>query len=66
MVTTPDLSHANSQYRIDDDAALRHKVDEALTVYDEYVKGRQPNEPAGLNGTKEEDAPKAEDADASA
>jgi hypothetical protein len=35
-------------------------------VYDEYVKGRVPNEPAGLNGTKEEDAPKAEDADASA
>ncbi|OCT45033.1 Polyadenylate-binding protein, cytoplasmic and nuclear [Cladophialophora carrionii] len=51
---------------IDEEAALRAKVDEALTVYDEYVKGRQTSEPAGPNGTKEEDAPKAEGAEASA
>jgi polyadenylate-binding protein len=52
--------------RIDDDAALRSKVDEAMTVYDEYVKGRAGGEPASLNGTKDEDSSKAEGAEATA
>ncbi|KIW86107.1 polyadenylate-binding protein, cytoplasmic and nuclear [Fonsecaea pedrosoi CBS 271.37] len=51
---------------IDDDNALRAKVDEALTVYDEYVKGRQTAGEGGPNGTKEEDASKAEGAEATA
>ncbi|KAL2444158.1 Polyadenylate-binding protein, cytoplasmic and nuclear [Exophiala dermatitidis] len=49
---------------VDDDAALRSKVDEALRVYDDYMKSR--NAEAGPNGTKEEEAPKAEGAEASA
>ncbi|CAN8097685.1 unnamed protein product [Discula destructiva] len=32
---------------IDDDAALRAKVDEAMNVYDEYVKTNQPEEAEG-------------------
>ena len=32
--------------RIDDDAALRAKVDEALTVYDEYIKNKGEGESA--------------------
>lgn len=56
-----------------DDAALREKVDEALTVYDEYLKshsangedagppgGQQPNGTENLNPSVEE----AKDADA--
>lgn len=35
------MNSANSApNRVDDDAALRAKVDEALTVYDEYVKNK--------------------------
>ncbi|OAP62979.1 polyadenylate-binding protein, cytoplasmic and nuclear [Fonsecaea erecta] len=51
---------------IDDDNALRSKVDEALTVYDEYVKGRQSTSEGGPNGTKEEDGSKTEGAEATA
>lgn len=29
-------------HRLDDDEALRAKVDEALTVYDEYMKNKGP------------------------
>ncbi|KIW90721.1 polyadenylate-binding protein, cytoplasmic and nuclear [Cladophialophora bantiana CBS 173.52] len=50
---------------IDDDSALRAKVEEALTVYDEYVKGRQ-TAGDGPNGTKEEDGSKAEGGEATA
>ncbi|EXJ76729.1 uncharacterized protein A1O5_01237 [Cladophialophora psammophila CBS 110553] len=50
---------------IDDDSALRAKVEEALTVYDEYVKGRQTTGD-GPNGTKEEDGSKAEGGEATA
>lgn len=32
--------------RIDDESALRAKVDEAMTVYDEYVKTKSDDEPA--------------------
>lgn len=49
--------------RIDDDEALRAKVQEALTVYDEYMKNR-PTE--GANGTKEEDGAQADSAEATA
>ena len=38
-------------HRVDDDEALKSKVNEALTVYDEYMKGRQ----GGANGKKEEE-----------
>ncbi|EXJ94178.1 hypothetical protein A1O1_02571 [Capronia coronata CBS 617.96] len=48
---------------VDDDAALRSKVDEALRVYDDYMKSRSEGAP---NGTKEEEAPKAETAEATA
>lgn len=48
--------------RVDDDAALRAKVDEALSVYDDYMKSRAE----GPNGTKEEDGSKAEGVEANA
>jgi hypothetical protein len=38
-------------FRVDDDAALRSKVDEALTVYDDYMKTKAKD---GPNGTQEE------------
>lgn len=41
---------------VDDDAALRSKVDEALAVYDDYMKSRAKE---GPNGTKEEEAGEA-------
>ncbi|KIV93776.1 hypothetical protein PV10_04964 [Exophiala mesophila] len=44
---------------VDDDAALRSKVDEALSVYDDYMK-TQPTTTGGPNGNKEDEAPKAE------
>jgi len=44
---------ANSCDSVDDDAALRSKVDEALAVYDDYMKTKKDG---GANGTKEEDA----------
>jgi polyadenylate-binding protein len=42
--------------RIEDDAALRAKVDEALVVYDEYVRNKASaeNEPTNDGGTKGE------------
>ncbi|RCI16904.1 hypothetical protein L249_2721 [Ophiocordyceps polyrhachis-furcata BCC 54312] len=42
---------------IEDEAALKAKVDEALTVYDEYIKGQSGPGPDGLEGKKDE-APK--------
>jgi polyadenylate-binding protein len=50
--------------RVDDDAALRSKVDEALSVYDDYMKSRGGE--SGPNGTKEEEASKGEGAEATA
>jgi len=58
------FAFTNQMYRVDDDAALRSKVDEALRVYDDYMKSRSGE--AGPNGTKEEEAPKAENAEATA
>lgn len=49
--------------RVDDDTALRAKVDEALSVYDDYMKSRSTD---GPNGTKEEDGSKAEGPEATA
>ncbi|RMZ76353.1 hypothetical protein DV738_g5024, partial [Chaetothyriales sp. CBS 135597] len=39
---------------VDDDAALRSKVDEALAVYDDYLKSKSKD---GANGAKEEENP---------
>ena len=41
---------------VDDDAALRSKVDEALAVYDDYMKSKSKE---GPNGTKEEESGEA-------
>jgi len=38
---------------IGDDAALRNKVQEALTVYDEYVKTKPGDEEPTKNGTSD-------------
>ena len=43
-------------YRVDDDTALRSKVDEALAVYDDYMKSKAKE---GPNGTKEEEGAEA-------
>lgn len=47
---------------VDDDNALRAKVDEAMTVYDEYVKnkGGEAEAPAGSTGKLEESTKGAE------
>ncbi|KAI9741147.1 MAG: Protein phosphatase PP2A regulatory subunit B [Cirrosporium novae-zelandiae] len=37
---------------VDDDAALRAKVDEAISVYDEYIKGKVPEDANGETGEK--------------
>lgn len=39
-------------FRLDDDEALRSKVDEALSVYDEYMKNKDEGE-AGESKPKE-------------
>ena len=39
-------------FRLDDDEALRGKVDEALSVYDEYMKNKDEGE-AGESKPKE-------------
>lgn len=42
----------NFFYSLDDEPALRAKVDEALSVYDEYVKGRKDEDvPAEVNAS---------------
>ena len=43
-------------YSIEDDSALRAKVDEALTVYDEYVKNNKGDGEAESGDAKEEKA----------
>lgn len=43
----------NKLHSVDDDAALRNKVDEAMAVYDAYMKDRGGKE--GTNGMKEEE-----------
>ena len=42
---------------IEDDSALRSKVDEALTVYDEYVKNNKDGEPATTETKDSNDKP---------
>jgi len=59
-----EMDNAELLALVDDDAALRSKVDEALSVYDDYMKSRG-GDPAP-NGTKEEGAPKVEGAEAAA
>jgi hypothetical protein len=41
-------------HSIGDDGALRHKVQEALAVYDEYVKQKPGDEEPTKNGTSGE------------
>lgn len=43
----------NASYRLDDEAALKAKVDEAVSVYEDYTK----------TATKDEEAPKADGAE---
>jgi hypothetical protein len=43
-------------FRIEDDAALTAKVDEALSVYDDYMHNRAGGPQAGANGAAKEDA----------
>lgn len=43
----------NNDYRVDDESALRAKVDEALGVYDEYMKNKG-GEAEGAPEKKEE------------
>ena len=43
-----------TEYRIDDDNALRAKVDEALSVYDDYMKSR--NTSGDSNGLANDDS----------
>ena len=44
--------------RVDADAALRAIVDEALTVYDEYMKNKGGDGEGHLDATKTKDAGK--------
>jgi len=46
---------------IEDDAALRAKVDEALSVYDDYMKNRSSGAEGGPNGALKEDEAGKED-----
>ena len=46
------VSFANSSFRIDDEAALRAKVEEALNVYDEYMKNKGGEGEASGDGAK--------------
>jgi len=52
-----------TKYRVDDESALRAKVDEAMNVYEDYMKNRGEG---GANGTKEEDVPATESAEPTA
>lgn len=47
--------------RIDDEAALRAKVDEALNVYDEYMKNKGGEEPSGDVAKPKEGAKEGEE-----
>ena len=48
---------ANNLRSINDDGALRGKVDEAMRVYDEYVKNRADVDDGGKDGaTKDGEA----------
>lgn len=47
-----------TKYSIEDDSALRNKVTEALTVYDEYVKNSQAGE-GEADKAKEDDKAEA-------
>ena len=44
-----------TKFRIEDEAALKAKVEEALTVYDEYVKSQNPDEEQAGDAKKEEE-----------
>jgi len=56
-----EMDNAELLSLIDDDAALRAKVDEALSVYDDYMKNRSGAPDGGPNGgLKEDEAGKEE------
>ena len=44
------------EFRIEDDAALAAKVDEALSVYDDYMHNRAGGSQGGANGAAKEDS----------
>lgn len=41
-------------FRTSDDAALRNKVNEAMNVYEEYMKGRNTDQKEGAEGGENE------------
>jgi polyadenylate-binding protein len=47
--------------RIEDDAALRNKVDEALSVYDDYVKNNKGGEGEAEGGEAPAETKKEEE-----
>lgn len=47
----------NKRCRIEDDGALRSKVDEALAVYDEYVKAQGGDGGEHVKDDRAEDKP---------
>lgn len=50
-------------FRIDDEAALRAKVDEAITVYDEYMKNKGGDNAASGETAKPKEEAKEEAAE---
>ena len=52
---------ADSSLSVDDDDALRAKVNEALSVYDEYMKSKPPGAEATTNGAAGEEEGAKED-----
>jgi polyadenylate-binding protein len=53
-MTREDKSLLLTQCSIEDNSALQAKVDEALTVYDEYVKNKGGEGEAGEGDVKDE------------
>lgn len=51
LILISNVFIANLSRSLDDEPALRAKVDEALSVYDEYVKARQEDAPAEANAS---------------
>lgn len=54
IILNPALTNTSS--RIDDEAALRAKVDEALKVYDEYMKNKGAESEATGDSAKPKEA----------
>lgn len=54
---SPAITNLSFSFRLDDEEALRGKVDEALNVYDEYMKNKgtegEATEPKAQEAPKE-------------